>query len=516
MNEIKINKRVNRVLMSDSYKYSHAMGQYPHNITEMFDYAEARSGKVYPATVFVGLQARLMKFFIEPIEMWEVNEAKLYHKFHGTSFDYEGWMYIVNELGGNLPVTIRAVREGMVIPTGNALFTIKSTDKRVYWIASWLETTLMTVWSMSNVATRSYYVRKMLMKGAELTQDEPNVAFRFHNFGARGSYNPEASQEAGFAHLSAGFMGSDSFSTFKFVEQYYSNLVKQYYSPDGNIDIDMDDYRKNREAFIDTVIESINTTEHSSTASWGKENEMKMIMNHLEINKGQPIIAAVMDTYDYFKCTRKICDQNGEFQKKINTDEYPVFVMRPDSGDPLEIINWTLDMMEEEKVPFTVNKKGYKVFNKMRILWGDGINMNTMEKIEALLIDKGYSTENMAYGSGGWLVQQHDRDTQGWAIKNSQITLDEGSPLDDGTNGSVWEEYLVKRAVFKDPVTDKGKTSKKGELTLWYNHASDNYFTESVQFKSNDFPITDMLNTVYENGKMTKVWNLNELREANA
>ena len=506
MNEIKIDKRHNRVLMADSYKYSHAMGQYPSNTVGMFDYAEARSGKVYPATVFVGLQPILMKFFIDPIEEWEVREAKMYHDFHGTSFDFEGWMYIVNELDGNLPVTIKAVREGMLIPTGNALFTTKSTDDRVFWIASWLESTLMTVWSTCNVATRSYYVREMLEKGAELTQDEPNVDFRFHNFGARGSFNPEAAQQAGFAHLSVGFKGSDNFSTYKYVNDFY---------PLDTSEMLFDAAIMAQKDYIAGIMNSINATEHSSTASWGKENESKMVMNHLEINKGKFIIAAVMDTYDYFKMTRKVCDQNGEFQKKINTDEYPIFVMRPDSGDPVEIINWTLDMMEEENVPFTINKKGFKVFNKMRLIWGDGINQKTMELIEDIFISRGYSTENIAYGSGGWLVQQHDRDTQGWAIKNSEITLDEGSPIDDGNGGTVWEEYLVKRAVFKDPITAPNKKSKKDEVTLWYNHDSKQYFTTSIHFKTNDFPVTDMLNTIYENGKMTKVWSLNDLRDAN-
>ena len=161
---------VNRTMLSDSYKYSHAI-QYPQNTTAMFDYGEARSGKVYDVTVFNGMQPKLKKYFIKPIEQWEVDEAYMYAQAHGVYFDVKGWDYIVQTLGGNLPVTIKAVAEGSVIPVKNALFTIKSTDKKVFWVASWLETVLMTVWYPCNVATRSYYVREMLKEYAEKTMD---------------------------------------------------------------------------------------------------------------------------------------------------------------------------------------------------------------------------------------------------------------------------------------------------------------------------------------------------------
>ena len=481
--------RVNRVAMGDSYKYSQAMGQYPQNISGMFDYAEARSNKVYPVTILAGLQLKLMKYFTTPIEQWEVDEVAEDMAFHGVAFDKDGWDYIVQELGGYLPVEIRSIQEGIPVPTGNALFTIKSTDSRVPWVASWLETPLMTVWGMSNVLTRSYFVNKMLTEYANKTQDHADTTHQFHNFGARGSWNPEIAQEAGIAHLMAGFLGTDNFSAIRGVRRFYNNP---------------------EEGFRDRIAHSINATEHSSTASWGRENESEMIMNHLEINKGQYIIAAVCDTYDYFKMTREICDQSGEFQKKINTPEYPMFVMRPDSGNPEEIIAWTLDMMEEERVPFTVNNKGYKVFNKMRIIWGDGINMETMKAILDIFVRRGYSSENIAFGSGGWLVQQHDRDTQGWAIKNSQVLLSYDDPIcKDGQGGQIFET----RDVYKDPITAPNKASKKGELTLWYNHTTQEFFTDIVDFKTNEFPVTDMLNVIFRNGKMYNKVNLDQVRE---
>ena len=151
----------NRVLLSDSYKYSHPK-QYPANTVSMFDYAEARSGKVYDKTVFFGLQYILKQYFSTPITVQEVQEAKQFADAHGIDFEYDGWMYIASDLQGNLPVEIRAIPEGKVIPVKNALFTVESTDPKVFWVASWMETTLMKCWYISNVATRSYFVREML------------------------------------------------------------------------------------------------------------------------------------------------------------------------------------------------------------------------------------------------------------------------------------------------------------------------------------------------------------------
>ena len=215
-----------------------------------------------------------------------------------------------------------------------------------------------------------------------LTEEQKmKVNYMMHNFGDRGSSSVESAAIGGMAHLAAGFMGTDNFNSLRYARDIYN----------------VED--------ITTIGHSIPATEHSSTTSWKKENEMQMIMNHLENNKGKAIIAAVMDSYDYFKAVRTVCKQDGEFQEKINSDEYPVFVMRPDSGNPAEIVPETLKIMEEENVPYTTNKKGYKVFNKMRIIWGDGINTESIKVMLDIMVKMGYSTENIAFGSGGWLMQ---------------------------------------------------------------------------------------------------------------
>src|SRR5277367_430588 len=120
----------NNILDSDSYKFSHPY-QYPPKTTSICSYIESRGG-VYPATVFFGLQYIINEYLTHRFTVEEVEEAKIFLEMHGEPFNYEGWMYIAKDLDGKLPVRIRAVPEGTVVPTHNALVTIESTDPKVF------------------------------------------------------------------------------------------------------------------------------------------------------------------------------------------------------------------------------------------------------------------------------------------------------------------------------------------------------------------------------------------------
>jgi nicotinamide phosphoribosyltransferase len=106
-----------------------------------------------------------------------------------------------------------------------------------------------------------------------------------------------------------------------------------------------------------------------------------------------------------------------------------------------------------EKVGYEINTKGYKVLPYyFRVLQGDGITVDTIKIILDRMKEKGLSASNIAFGQGGGLLQQIDRDTLKFAMKASAIMI----------NGK-W------RDVFKDPITDKGKRSKKGRLASVIN-----------------------------------------------
>ena len=464
-----MNKIIN---LADSYKYSH-FEQYPNNMVSMFDYAEARSGKVYPETVFFGLQYYIKKYLQKKITKKMVKKTRKKAEKHGIPFDYDGWMYIAKTYG-YLPVKVRAVQEGELIPTGLPLFSIESEDPRVPWVVGFTETLLMKVWYTSNIATRGHYVKKMLLKYWDKSVETDNmfgINFAFHNFGDRGASSVESAGIGGVALLTQ-FFGTDNFNALFVVDDFYDNMNDE------------------------VAGFSIPATEHSTTTAWGKENEATMIMNHLEKNKGKDIIAGVLDSYDYLSMVDQVTQ--GEFKEKIESTDYPKFVMRPDSGDPIMMIGLTLDLMELNKVQYTNNLKGYKVFNKYGIIWGDGIDMDNMREILEYVLARGYSAENIAFGSGGWVMTQHDRDTQGWAVKCSSVTVKYG-------------DSLTERDIFKDPITEPNKKSKKGRITTYFNPVTGAWFYDKIgmDFDNGSY---DMMKMVYEKGELLVDYKLDDIR----
>ena len=456
---------INRIMLSDSYKYSQPM-QYPDNVVGMYDYLEARGG-MYPETIFYGLQYLLEEYLATPITIEEVIEAKDYAEAHGEPFNLEGWEYIVNVLGGRLPVRIKAVPEGMRVPTKLPLATIESTDDKVYWVVGFLETLLMKVWYPTTVATKSYYVKQMLLEYAEKYSDSVDgVGFQYHNFGDRGSTTVEAAALGGSAHLTQ-FLGTDNFNATRFIDKYYgeNSGIAGY---------------------------SIPATEHSTVTSWGKSRELDFYENYLETFKGSPIVACVMDSYDIYNATDKIT--SGEFKNKIESDEYPIFVLRPDSGDALEVVSKMLDIMEKNKVKFTYNTKEYKVFNKYRIIYGDGISPDVIKSILDMCIGRGYAPDNLAFGSGGDLMQNVNRDTCKFAIKCSSVELQDGS----------------RRDVFKDPITDSGKMSKKGRVTTFIG--KDGRLRVGTLDSETLDGERELLNVIFENGALNRTYSFDKVR----
>lgn len=436
---------------TDSYKVSHYL-QYPPGTTSMFSYIESRGGE-YDKTVFFGLQYYLKEYLSHRVTVEEVEQAKELFAVHGEPFNYEGWMYIAKELGGKIPVRIRAVPEGTVVPTHNILVSIESTDPKVFWVVSWIETMLLRVWYPITVATRSHLIRQIILNALKLTADDPEseISFKLHDFGSRGVSSQESAMIGGAAHL-VNFMGSDTVAGVLMANQYYNIPMAGF---------------------------SIPAAEHSSITSWGKENEAEAYRNMLKrFAKPGALVACVSDSYDLWNACSKLW---GEELRQEVIDSGAVVIIRPDSGHPPSVVLKTAQLLDA-KFGHTVNKKGYKVLNNVRIIQGDGINEHSIKDILDNLIHAGYSATNIAFGMGGALLQQLNRDTEKFAMKCSQIYRGDTS-VD----------------VFKDPVTDHGKVSKAGRLDLvkWSNGT---FQTVKLGDRmSNEF---SCMKTVFENGEL--------------
>lgn len=451
----------NLILMTDSYKASH-WKQYPANADGYFGYIESRGG-VFSKTVFFGLQIFLKSVLAKPITMQDIDEADAFYAAHGEPFNRAGWEYIVKQYGGYLPVTIKAAPEGSVIPVKNALVTVECNDPRVFWCGSYLETALLrAIWYPTTVATVSWHCKQIITKYLEMSSDNAleQIKFKLHDFGARGASSSETAAIGGAAHL-VNFMGSDTVEGVCLMNRCYNG---------GNMS-----------AF------SIPAAEHSTITAWGKEQEVEAYRNMLrQYAKPGALLACVSDSYDIFNACGKLW---GEALKQEVVDSGAVLVIRPDSGEPVQTVLEVAEILGR-KFGTEVNFKGYKVLNNVRIIQGDGVNLQSIEAICKALVDKGWSIDNIAFGMGGALLQQVNRDTQQFAMKCSAIRQD-----------GKWND------VFKAPATDAGKASKKGRLMLY--KSADGYYT-SLQGSRNES--LEALQTVYKDGRLIKEYSLNEVR----
>src|ERR1051325_3885735 len=178
--------KMNRILSTDSYKLSH-FAQYPKGREKVFSYLESRgSERHWDETVFFGLQYILKEYFSEPITHAELDEAVRFIPTHAVPFNAEGWRRLIDKHKGRLPLCIRAVAEGSVVPTHNVLITVVNTDPEFPWVTSYFETILMRLWYPITVATQSYQLKKLIYRYLKETADEPDneILFKLHDFGA--------------------------------------------------------------------------------------------------------------------------------------------------------------------------------------------------------------------------------------------------------------------------------------------------------------------------------------------
>ena len=363
----------NLLLNTDSYKASHWL-QYPPNTDATFFYVESRGG-LYDRTVFYGLQAILKEYLSKPITHADVDEARDVFAAHGEPFNEAGWRHIVDTHGGLLPLRIRAVPEGSVVPTHQALVTIESTDPRAYWVPSYIETLLLRLWYPVTVATISWHAKQTIRQFLDRTSDDPagQLPFKLHDFGARGVSSAESAALGGSAHL-VNFMGTDTVSGLLAAKAYYNEPMAGF---------------------------SIPAAEHSTITSWGREHEVDAYRNMLrQFAKPGAIVAVVSDSYDIFHAIR---EHWGRTLKEEVIRSGATLVVRPDSGDPVAVVHQCLELLDEAFGHF-VNGKGYKVLNHVRVIQGDGINPDSIRAILERVTSAGYATDNIAFGMGGALA----------------------------------------------------------------------------------------------------------------
>lgn len=450
----KQNEDKNFIVMSDSYKMTHHL-LLPEGIEEAYSYMESRGGEM-EYTIFILMQYYLIKYFAgvvvtqENIE--EAHELSIKH-FGKDCFNRALWDHILNDCGGKLPLEIKAVKEGTKVPSKNVLFSIRNTTKKSAPLTNIAETLLMKLWAPCTVAAYSRHIYELILKYAKETSTNPLDICRFliHDFGYRGVSSEESAAILGAAHLAVGNLGTDTVAAIRLLRQFY--------------DADMPGY-------------SVVASEHFVACAFGRENEIDYYRNAIK-HHPTGILSLVSDTYNIYNVCRTILPT----LKESILERDGKLVIRPDSGDPIKVLfgydenEITADMIGRiflknqdgsvgreisydesigvygilfEEFGYDTNELGYRTLNpKIGVLQGDGISLisigKILEKMKSLKID----TTQLVFGSGGKLLQAHDRDEQKFAIKATFVKIN-GKGLD----------------IQKDPFTDPGKKSKKGYLKL--------------------------------------------------
>jgi len=401
-------------MMADMYKASHA-AQLPKDTTLITSFFEAREGSELPHIVNFGLQMLLDEIAAIRILKEDVDEAKdFFAKTFGAEdvFNEAGWREIVDG-GGHLPVAIHALPEGMVVPPGTPLFTVKNTNPKVPWIANWLETYLMHAWYPITVASVAFRQRQTLERYLALQQVVPESSIAsaakmaFVDFGMRGVSSMTSAARAGAAVLTSFATSDNTLGGYELGKAYGEADAKAIF---GSI----------------PAAEHMTITIHGQPGEANLMREKEAFLNMLRVYP-TGCVSVVSDSYDYKEAVKKLwCGELVEFvkdrfmkAKALKPTKPHALVIRPDSGDMIENALYTLKNLADA-YGCTQNPLGFKTLSdEVKIIQGDGINMETYEKLLEALHENKWSVTNLVAGSGGGLLQKVNRDTLHCAIKAS-------------------------------------------------------------------------------------------------
>lgn len=477
---------MNPLLLTDGYKLGHKE-QYPKGTTKVYSNWTPRKSRLSGVNevVFFGLQYFIKEYLMYQFDTYFFNKPKatILKEYKSVVDHYLGVDYDVSYIGelhdlGYLPIEIKALPEGTAVPLRVPMFTIVNTKPEFFWLTNYMETLLSNIiWQPCTSATIAKQYRIILDQYA-LETDPDNVDFvnwQGHDFSMRGMSGMESSIISGMGH-SLSFTGSDTLPVSVALERYYNTDITK-----------------------ELVIGSVNATEHSVMCAGSKEDEIGTFKRLLETYP-TGILSVVSDTWDLWKVLTAYLPLLKE--QILNRDGK--LVIRPDSGDPVDIIcgcdhenevisKGVIELLWDE-FGGTINDQGYKVLNpKIGAIYGDSITLERATQICERLKEKGFASTNIVLGIGSFTYQYNTRDTFGFAMKATYVEV----------NGEG-------RAIFKDPVTDDGtKRSAKGLIKLYKESGEIKMKDECTVVEEKE----GLLQTVFKDGKLILEESLNEIRK---
>jgi len=491
--------KINPLLLTDGYKTGHHM-QYPEGTTLVYSNFTPRSNKYAPKgcdkVVSFG-QQMVMKQIDEAFRDEFFNKMKSevcgemkkeLSMYLGTDYDVTHFEKL-HDLG-YLPILVKIIEEGTLVPMRVPVLTIYNTHPDFYWVTNYLETIISNLlWKPMTSATIAHQYRKVLTKWQEKTDKERAwfIDWQGHDFSMRGMDSIDATISSGLGHLTS-FSGTDSLPAIGGARKYYNET--------------------------EFVGGSVNATEHSVMCAGSKDEEVGTFRRLLQTYP-TGILSVVSDTWDLWKvCTEHVVTLKEEILARDGK-----LVIRPDSGNPVDIICGKIVWENKGEFDFnksrilglnpddkgviellwdvfggTVNEQGYKVLDPhIGAIYGDSITIDRAEEICTRLEAKGFASTNIVLGVGSFTYQFNTRDTFGFAMKATYVEV----------NGEA-------REIFKDPITDDGmKKSATGLLGVFLNGDDSLRLEDKLSWEQEGKGI---LKAIYLNGQFENPTTLTEIK----
>ena len=506
------------ILLTDGYKLGHHF-QYPKGTEMVYSNWTPRSCKYFPeaseGSVVFGIQYLIKEYLIKQFNenFFNLPKERAIKEFHDRVDNFVG----ISNVGiehiealydlGYLPIEIKALPEGSVCPIRVPMMTIKNTLPEFFWLTNYLETLISSVlWLPCTSATSARLYKKELKRHAKRTSfpGDVNIGFSCHDFSMRGMAGIEAAIVSGMAHMTS-FCGSETIPAIRAVEEYY-----------------------NADSSKELVAATVPATEHSVMCAGGKEDELETFRRLICEVYPNGIVSIVSDTWDFWQVVE---DFLPKLKKEIMARDGRV-VIRPDSGDPVDIIcglrtnpQFNTRIVEGHYyccyAPFDIDSEyvgisegqyygayymlgktfgwnttdtGFRYpSTKIGLLYGDSITLERQKQIYLRLEGASMAACNLVLGVGSFTYQFKSRDSLGFAVKATACKI----------NGELKE-------IFKQPKTDDGtKNSLKGLIAIYEENGT--YVAKDCVSEAEE--MAGALEPVFVNGKLVRDNSLSEIRE---
>lgn len=480
--------KTNPFLLCDAYKIGHVF-QYPKKTQGVYSNLTPRKSRLegVDEMVYFGGQYLFMEYFQDYFEQnfFSQNKGKVMDVYHravknclGSDLPTTEHIEYVYDLN-YLPLHIKSLPEGTPTPMRVPVMTFRATQDNCYWLTNWSESLASCVlWQPCTSATIAHEFRKTLDRHAKKTgMPKEFVQWQGHDFSFRGMSSLETAVTSGMGHLLS-FTGTDTIPAILGLEKYYG----------ANSDTEL-------------VGGSVPATEHAVMCAGGKINELETFRRLITEIYPKGIVSIVSDTWDLWHVLTSILPT---LKNTIMAREGKV-VIRPDSGDPVDIIcgdpNSENPYARKGVVELlwdvfggTISERGYKLLDShIGAIYGDSINRERANQIGDRLAAKGFASQ-VVFGIGSFSYQFNTRDTFGTAMKATESIVD-GVHFD----------------LFKDPITDDGtKKSATGLLAVFKDPNGKLYLKEKCTPAEEQ---TGELQTTFLNSKIIRRETVKGMRE---